>query len=74
MLGAPMKQTNKADKIAISMKSTCERLGLRRTEFANLLRVNSIGERTVRAGKKESTSLQKRKLTLYILSKPNCNN
>ena len=47
-----MKQTHKIDNIAISIKSTRERLGLGRTEFANLLGMNSIGERTVRGWEK----------------------
>lgn len=36
------------DGIAVYIKSTREKLGLGRTEFANLLGISSIGERTVR--------------------------
>lgn len=43
-----MKNYIKINNIANSIKSTRERLGLGRTEFANLLGMNSTGERTVR--------------------------
>ena len=43
-----MEKTKDFNTIASSIKSTREKLGLGRTEFANLLEMNSSGERTVR--------------------------
>jgi DNA (cytosine-5)-methyltransferase 1 len=43
-----VKKTKEFNTIASSIRSTREKLGLGRTEFANLLGMNSSGERTVR--------------------------
>jgi len=43
-----MDMTKKSNTIASSIKCTREKLGLGRTEFANLLGMNSTGERTIR--------------------------
>jgi DNA (cytosine-5)-methyltransferase 1 len=43
-----VEKTKDFNTIASSIKSTREKLGLGRTEFANLLGMNSSGERTVR--------------------------
>ena len=43
-----MNITKESNNIASLIKSTREKLGLGRTEFANLLGMNSTGERTVR--------------------------
>jgi DNA (cytosine-5)-methyltransferase 1 len=50
------------DNIASSIKSTRETLGLGRTEFANLLGMNSTGERTVRGWETEEHKPSKGKL------------
>ena len=41
-------ETNTHLNIAEKIKHTREQLGIGRTEFANLLGMNSVGERTVR--------------------------
>jgi DNA (cytosine-5)-methyltransferase 1 len=43
-----VEKTKEFNTIASSIRSTREKLGLGRTEFANLLGMNSTGERTVR--------------------------
>lgn len=57
-----MEKAKEFNSIASSIKSTREKLGLGRTEFANLLGMNSTGERTVRGWETEEHKPSKGKL------------
>lgn len=57
-----MSTTNKINDIAEYIRETRERLGLGRTEFANLLGMNSTGERTVRGWETGEHKPSKKKL------------